>query len=177
MAKKPKPKKSTKKPTPRRKPAPRPPAPPTENQARMPSAKELTYLANLSDQCRSKATTASGTIGQEIKTYADSRGLNPAAFRNIDKLRRMGEGDPIKLRGFLDHFDEYRKLLKIDSLKATNLVAPVSKKKSSRTSKQKASGEMKPVGEAATNVVNLAGAMAKAIEDDKASQPKGEMVG
>ena len=49
------------------------------------------------------------------------KGLDPIAFHMVNRLRRMGQRDPIKLRGVLDNFEYYSDCLGLERMAATQL--------------------------------------------------------
>ena len=155
---------SAKKSTPKKKPTSKKAA------GNVTSPSELDRLARLSDDCRAGGKKFSDKIGGEIKIAAKTKHLNAKAFRAIIVERRMGLDDPIRLRDYLDACEYYRDELGVLEMKAPDMMATPKAKTQRQPKSTKASGEMKPLGEAAGNVVNLAGAMADAIEKDKANQ-------
>lgn len=161
MAKKAKPKTKSK-----RKPKPRPQKKRGASvlAGNMPNAKDLAYLARLSDECKGRASTASGEIGQAIRDFSERKSLNSVAFRKINALRQIGVKDPLKLRIVLDHFDVYRDLLKLDDLAAPDIIAPA-RPKSSRKRPTRATAS-----KSSAKVVPLATAMSDAIAADKKGQ-------
>lgn len=82
--------------------------------------KHLKDLARLSDQCMSRASEASGQLGQAIRDYQE-KGLDPIAFRMVNRLRRLGQRDPLKLRGVLDNFEHYSDVLGLGDMAASQL--------------------------------------------------------
>lgn len=159
-----------KKPAPKKKPEAQP-------KGNVTPVKHLEYLAKLADTMKSRAQSASGEIGQAIKDAVESKFLNASAFRVVNRWRQICMADPIKGRSLLDAIDDYREALKIDDMKAADMMQPDKPKRERKQKTEKATGEMKPVGQ---NVVRLVDEMAKAIEADKASkaeQQPAEMTG
>lgn len=134
----------------------------------------LRGLVKLATDSKSRIKPIRDDIAQAIKDAASVQNLHPAAFRQVLRWIEMGAADPLRLRAFLDAVDHYRDALAVDDLKAPNLIA-TNKPRGSRPAK--ASGEMRPLGEVASNVVDLVSSMKQAIDADKGNAPKGEMVG
>lgn len=97
--------------------------------------KSLRDLARLSDQCMDRAATASGQLGAAVREYQE-KGLDPVAFRIVNRLRRMGQRDPMKLTIVLDNIDYYRDALGIDDMKAKDIPGIVAQRKSGRKPRQ-----------------------------------------
>ena len=87
-----------------------------ESSVRLVSQRDLRALM---DQCigfEDRASTASGSMGELIREYADKKNLHRGAFAIAKKLCRMGRKDPGKLWLLLAHLDDYREKLKIDRM-------------------------------------------------------------
>jgi hypothetical protein len=80
--------------------------------------KSLKDLVQFAEAQRGKIATATGHLGQKIAEAVENKNLHAPAFRQMIRLRKM---DPLKLRSYLDAFDYYRDVLKLDDLKATSL--------------------------------------------------------
>ena len=97
---------------------------PTKKTAAKPTKKAFPMVAKadlnrLLDQCsmyQNRASTASGSMGELIREYADGKHLHPGAFSFIKRMRRMGEKDPGKLWLLLAHFDDMREKCGLDRL-------------------------------------------------------------
>lgn len=85
---------------------------------RLPSPRILKSLLRQEQEARGKRENISTDYGQSVKDASEKHNLHVQAFKLIARLRRM---DPVKLLGFLDHFDDYRAKIKLDDLKATSL--------------------------------------------------------
>jgi hypothetical protein len=136
------------------------------------SEKDLMYLASLADKCKTKAAAANGEIGNEIRQFSEDKGLHKAAFRTVVGWRRKGLNDPVALRALLDAVDYYRNAMGVDKLLASDMLkdAPKSPRKPAHD-RHAVEGTLPPDGEPKpSNVTNLAEAMGKAIEADKASK-------
>lgn len=55
------------------------------------------------------ASTATGSMGDLTRDYADKKNLHKGAYATIKMLNRMGQKDPGKLWLWLAHFDHMRK--------------------------------------------------------------------
>lgn len=85
---------------------------------RLPSPRILKSLLRQDQEARGKHENISTDYGQSVKDASEKHNLHVPAFKFISRLRRM---DPVKLLGFLTHFDDYRAKIKLDDLKATSL--------------------------------------------------------
>lgn len=86
--------------------------------SKLPSKRILQALLRQVSEASAKTSDINGTVGKSIKDAAEKHNLHPQAFKLIARLKRM---DPVKLRGYLDHFDAYRDTLKVDDLKAKDI--------------------------------------------------------
>jgi hypothetical protein len=76
-------------------------------------------LNSLLEQCliyQNRASTATGSMGELVREYADKKHLHPGAFGYIKRLHRMGNKDRGKLWLFLAHFDDMREKSGLDRL-------------------------------------------------------------
>src|SRR6185436_5545455 len=111
--------------------------------------KELERLARLADDCRDHSKKFTDKIGDEIKAATRDRHLHAKAFRAVLAERRMGTDDPIKLRDYMAACEYYRDALKVDDLKADDMMVAKPKKTSSRARSKGGSGDgLKPLSEA-----------------------------
>jgi hypothetical protein len=62
-----------------------------------------------------------GAIG-EIKRAAQEKGMDGVALGLLVRLYRKGQNNPVKLRQILDSFDYGRDVLKLDELKAADML-------------------------------------------------------
>lgn len=83
--------------------------------------KDLQYVCRKADQCQAQAASASGEIGGIIQEFQEKKNLHPGGFRLVQRWRKMGANDPVKLRVLLDNLDAYRDMLKIDDMKASDM--------------------------------------------------------
>jgi hypothetical protein len=76
-------------------------------------------LGTLLQQCliyQNKASTATGSMGELVRSYADKKNLHTGAFSLIKRLHRMGNKDRGKLWLLLAHFDDMREKCGLDRL-------------------------------------------------------------
>jgi hypothetical protein len=76
-------------------------------------------LNRLLEQCliyQNKVSTASGSMGELIRDYADKKHLHTGAFGLIKRLHRLGNKDRGKLWILLAHFDDMRAKSGLDRL-------------------------------------------------------------
>jgi len=125
MAKKSRPKKAKSKP--RRKPS---------SVVQLTPAKVLEHLVELSMTQTARARSATGEIGQAIKDAVEHKHLNARAFRMVNTFWKMGVADPLKLRMTIEAFDDYRAKLKLDDIKAPDILKPEKRKKASKPKKE-----------------------------------------
>jgi hypothetical protein len=57
---------------------------------------------------QNRASTATGSMGELVKSYVQKKHLHAGAFRFINRLYKIGERDPQALWLFLAHFDDMR---------------------------------------------------------------------
>lgn len=84
--------------------------------AKLTSQADLERLMTQVENLQGKVSTASGSIGEIIREYADKKNLHRPAFAAVRKLYRMGKTDPGKLWLMLAYFDDYREKLGIDNM-------------------------------------------------------------
>lgn len=124
------------------------------------SERQLKDVIRVADQCQSRASAASGELGQVIRDYKE-KGLNPIAFRMVARLRRKGQRDPVGLRADLEAFDLYRDMIKLDDMAAADMFLDEGGKRKSKTRTAKAP-EAEP--EATEEQVDLEDAIAETGE-------------
>lgn len=109
--------------------------------------RKLLDLAKLSIQTKSQAASATGTFREALGFAVEKYGLNTTAFGIANKLYKIGENDPVKLRIVMDAMEYYIDALKLHRKKAAMLddVSVATAPKRSR--KAKASETEVPVGE------------------------------
>jgi hypothetical protein len=76
-------------------------------------------LNSLLEQCliyQNRASTATGSMGELIRDYADKKHLHTGAFSIIKRLHRLGNKDRGKLWLMLAHFDDMREKSGLDRL-------------------------------------------------------------
>jgi hypothetical protein len=76
-------------------------------------------LGTLLQQCliyQNKASTATGSMGELVRSYADKKNLHTGAFSIIKRLHRLGNKDRGKLWLLLAHFDDMREKCGLDRL-------------------------------------------------------------
>lgn len=85
---------------------------------KMTPVKKLNELLKISNNVKSRMDEAKGELGGKIADAVENHNLHKGAFAQAAKLKRM---DSVKLRSFLDNFDYYRDVLKLDDLAASQL--------------------------------------------------------
>lgn len=76
-------------------------------------------LNALLEQCliyQNRASTATGSMGELVREYADKKHLHTGAFAIIKRLHRLGNKDRGKLWLLLAHFDDMRAKSGLDRL-------------------------------------------------------------
>src|SRR5262245_16441633 len=76
-------------------------------------------LNSLLEQCliyQNRASTATGSMGELVREYADKKHLHTGAFSIIKRLHRLGNKDRGKLWLLLAHFDDMREKSGLDRL-------------------------------------------------------------
>jgi hypothetical protein len=76
-------------------------------------------LNTLLEQCliyQNRASTATGSMGELVREYADKKHLHTGAFAIIKRLHRLGNKDRGKLWILLAHFDDMREKSGLDRL-------------------------------------------------------------
>lgn len=120
------------------------------------STRDLTYLAGYADTSLSKAGNITSTLGQEISTYAKTRGLNAQAFKDALKCLRKAKRDPIAARAYLDDREDYCERMGVNKLAASDMFKGGERKGGKRQSAQKDLSEREDAGEGdPASVTNL----------------------
>lgn len=76
-------------------------------------------LNRLLEQClvyQNRASTATGSMGELVRTYADRKHVHAPAFALIKRLHQLGNRDRGKLWLLLAHFDDMRQKSSLDRL-------------------------------------------------------------
>jgi hypothetical protein len=90
--------------------------------ARLPSKSVLTDLLQAKETAEHKSATARGTYGEKVKAAEAEHNLHTRAWGHIASLVKMGGKDPVKLGEYLHHFDAMRETLKLDNMKAADML-------------------------------------------------------
>jgi len=91
------------------------------NAVRMISAKGLKDAVRDINAILEDNSTRAGEIGG-IKRGCAEKGMDPVALGLLARLYRKGQNNAVKLRSILDSFDYGRNVLKLDDLKAADML-------------------------------------------------------
>jgi hypothetical protein len=74
-------------------------------------------LFKLSAETKERSKNVGAAFKEAIQHAKTNQGLNSVAFGMVDRLRRIGLDDTVKLREVMDAFDYYRDVAKLDRKK------------------------------------------------------------
>jgi hypothetical protein len=78
-------------------------------------------LFKLSAETKERSKNVGAAFKEAIQHAKTNQGLNSVAFGMVDRLRRIGLDDTVKLREVMDAFDYYRDVAKLDRKKAADM--------------------------------------------------------
>lgn len=93
----------------------------SDGAGRVISENDLRSLATKWKGAKGRVETATGEIGNMISLAVQEKGLRSGPFKQVMKLMKMGESDPLKLRDYIDAYEYYMDALKVGEKAAPRL--------------------------------------------------------